>query len=321
MNKIKSDKILFDDDDFLIKFDKNHLFDNQNDDVFDENLNMESEQIDVLNNEETEEIPQETQIEEVNEILENAQNEADEIIKKAKNEAQKILENAQNEADETLNAAKQEASGLLTSSKEELENLQTQAAKQGYEEGHKDGLEKIQEELEEKIENFSKFIGQNFEIKEKILKSASKDILDIIINISEKILLKNIDSQSIDKIIKSTIQKLEKKEDITIITSEKYAKLLFELQNKKLEDDDDNTETSKNKFNFEDFKQYENFKLVYNPKYADDTIIVENLKERFDASIKSQLDVIVREIFDKTKNAQLDLSDYIDSQNEIKKEE
>jgi len=127
-------------------------------------------------------------------------------------------------------------------------------------------------------------------------------MLDLILNITKKILLKELDSKTIDKIIKNAITLLEKKENINIILSEKYAKLLFELQKESLSEEIE--------FNFEDFKQYENFDVVYNPSFDDDTIIVENLKERYDASINSQLDVIVRDIYNNTQNGKLDLENY-----------
>ena len=63
-------------------------------------------------------------------------------------------------------------------------------------------------------------------------------------------------------------------------------------------------------FNFEDFKQYDNFNIVYNPSFDEDTIIVENLKERYDASVNSQLDVIIRNIYDNSQNGKLDLEQY-----------
>ena len=77
---------------------------------------------------------------------------------------------------------------------------------------------------------------------------------------------------------------------------------LYELRKESLNDEIE--------FNFEDFNQYENFDIVYNPSFNDDTIIVENLKERYDASINSQLDVIIRNIYDNTQNGKLDLENY-----------
>ena len=63
-------------------------------------------------------------------------------------------------------------------------------------------------------------------------------------------------------------------------------------------------------FNFEDFKQYQNFEVVYSPELEEDTIIIENLKERFDASILSQSEKIIREILEKTKK-DLDVEEYL----------
>ena len=65
-------------------------------------------------------------------------------------------------------------------------------------------------------------------VRDKILKSANKDMLDLILNITKKVLFKELDALTIEKIIKNTVSLLEKKENINIILSEKYARLLYE---------------------------------------------------------------------------------------------
>ncbi len=260
--------------------------------------------------------------EQANEILTQAQAQADNLISSANSEIQTktetMLEDAKKEADEILNSAQKQANEITETSKkdadefikaasEKIEQERIEITKKGYEEGYNDGVEKIREELSGKIEDFDKFFKSSYELKDKIIKAASKDILDIIVNISSKILLKELDNKTLDKIIKNAITKFENKENINIILSEKYARLLFELQNNYLHNDE-------YEFDFDKFKKYDNFDVIYNPKYDDDTIIVENLKERFDASINSQLDVIVREIYEKTKNGQLDLENYIEDE-------
>ncbi len=292
MNKIKSDKINFNNDDFLVNLNINDFAKNKPVAYTEPELTEEKG--------EAEQDKEELQRQQ---IIINAQKQAQKIIQEAQLKADEVIKDAQNKAQEIEQASKKEASDLLLNSQNELEQIKIQATRDGYAEGHKDGVQKAQEELEEKIEDFSKFCSINLEIKEKILKSASKDILDIIENISGKILYKEINADVLDKIIQNTVSKLEKKEDITIIVSEKYAKMLFELQNKSLEGDIE--------FNFSDFKQYKGFNIIYNPSYSDDTIIVENLKERFDSSIKSQIDIIIRDIYEQTKNAQFELDDYI----------
>ena len=230
-------------------------------------------------------------------------NEAAKKIDEAVQRVDEITANAQMQAQAKLDEAAKQNEELINSSKEQIEQERIEKAKQGYEEGYSDAQEKIQEELFDKLEDFNNFINKQFEIKEKIIKSASKDILSIIENISRKVLLKEIDAKTLEKIIKHTITLFEKKENINIILSEKYAKLLFEIQNKTL---NQNTEVD-----FENFKQYDNFEVIYNPKFDDDTIIVENLEERFCASIGLQLDNIIRNIYENTNNGQIEINQYI----------
>ncbi|MBQ8848212.1 MAG: hypothetical protein IJ003_04640 [Candidatus Gastranaerophilales bacterium] len=315
MSRLKLDEINFNDDDFVVEI-KNQ----SNKDVFKntkkhsnfsknkaQNPNQEQLQKEL---EEAQQIISKAQLE-AQEILNNAKNEVDQLISKTNEELDlekiKVLQEAQKNADEILTSAnensKKEAQDLIEHSKEDIEKARIEATNDGYKDGYKDGLEKIQEELEEKIKKFDKFCQQQYEIKEKIIKSASRDILDLITNISKKILLKEVDSTTLDKIIKSSISLLEKKENINIIVSEKYAKLLFELQQKTLEEETE--------LRFEDFKHYDNFNIIYNSKFDDDTIIIENLKERLDASIKTQLDVIIRDIYENSQNGKIDVEEYI----------
>ena len=319
MSKIKPDNISYNDDFVVIEA--------KNIDFSEEILNKKKEEIN-LKKEENEASKKAAEItdnalKKADEIIKNAEFEAknilnkaneksnlqsDEIIKNAEIKAQEILSSASEDAKNLQENTEKEAQEILNSSKLEIEKARAEAANEGYKDGYQDAGQKIQEELEEKIENFETFCKSQFEIKDKIIKSASKDIMDIVINIANKVLHKEIDANSLDRIIKSTILLFEKKEKINIILSEKYAKMLFELQKKSLNQDIE--------FDFQDFKQYEGFEIIYNPKFDDDTIILENPKERFDASINAQMDVIIRDIFENTSNRQLEaLDEYIEEKN------
>lgn len=293
MSKLNSSKINFNKNDFLVEV------------SVDDGKNQISEE-DLIKNRAQNEI--ELQIQ-------NAQNEANKIVEsavsEAKSEAQSILENAQNEAQKITEEAKLQAQNmldeanagkneLLVNAQTEIETASQEAAKKGYEEGYKDAQEKFFEENEEKIKAFNDFCANQNIVRDKILKNASREILNIIENISKVVLLKEVDSQTLDKIIKNTISFFDKKENITIVLSEKYAKLLYELQKKEADIE----------LNFEDFKQYEGFEVVYNKELPEDTIIVENPKERFCASITQQIDKIIREIHDNTQNGNIDIEEY-----------
>lgn len=316
MSRLKLEKIDFNDDDFVVeigsKFQQNTAVKIKKNEIADKTSQEENLKKEKLEKEleEARQIVSKAQIE-AQEILNNAKSEVDLLISRTNeeldNEKLKVLEEAQKNADEILNTAnensKKEAQDLIENSKEDIEKARIEATNKGYQDGYQDALEKVQEELESKIIAFDKFCSKQYEIKEKIIKSASKDILALINNISKKVLLKEINSDTLDRIIKSSITLLEKKENINIIVSEKYAQMLFEIQKKALGQDSE--------LKFEEFKQYEGFNITYNPKFSDDTIIIENLKERIDASITTQLDVIIRDIYENTQNGQIDFEEYI----------
>ncbi len=321
MSKLRADKISFDNDDFLVEVEKEELPEISAPEVEAETgLKKQNEQellkkqtIDeselILNRARAsaQEIVDNAKIEAQN-TLQNAQNEAFELkqneIEKARAEAEKILSQAREEASNILENSKRESSLILENSKEQIENERIEITKKGYEDGYRDGEGRIKDELDEKIKDFDKFCSNQYEIKNKILKTAGKDIFDIIVNISKKIILQEPDAKTLEKIIKNTINLLEKKENINIILSEKYAKILFELQKNALADGAE--------LDFSQFKQFEGFDVLYNPELDDDTIIIENLKERFDASLKSQLDVIIRDILKNSNNGYLDAEQYLE---------
>lgn len=293
MSKIRPDKINFDSDDFLVEINSENEHSCA---VFNNSTETENKEHQLQQQQIEQQLQQANKL--ADEIVENANKEKDKIIDEANKNADSINKKAEQEAKTILDEANKQALELLENSKAELEKQITSSAHEGYEAGYNDGLEKVKEELSSKIEDFDKFCNIQSEIKNKIIKSASKDILNIIINISRKILLKEVDSRTIEEIIKKTTALLEDREEVNIILSEKYAKLLYDLQNNSL--------TEETELNFEKFNQYNGFKVIYNSKSNEDTIIVETPKERYDASINSQLDVVIRNIYENTSNGKLD---------------
>lgn len=316
MSRLKLDKINFEESDFLVEI-KEKKEEKKEKEKKQHDEEKKQEKLEEIELEIKNKINEATLIlnrakDEAQALVDNAQKEAKDIIENAQKEANstkdELIQNATNEANSIIQTAKEtsekENEELIQTSKDKIEQERIEITKKGYEDGYQDGLAHIQEELSEKIKIFDEFAQNQYILRDKLIKSANKDILDLIINISRKILLKELDFNALDKIIKSTISLLEKKENINIILSEKYARILYEHQKGSLSEEIE--------FNFEDFKQYDNFDIVYNPSFDDDTIIIENLKERFDASVNSQLDVIIRNIYDNSQNGKLDLEQYED---------
>ena len=299
MSKLNSDNLNFKNDDFVVELE---------DDVnFIEGKRLSKREL-LLNR--AQNSVQQAQLE-AQQILDKAQLEANEkaaeIIAKANSEAANIIEKANLEIQNQKETSQKEIDDLMISSNEQIEKAKTEAAKTGYDEGYQDANQKLLEEMEEKIRLLDNFCIQENIIKDKILKNVSRDIINIISNISKKVIFKELDANSLDKIIKRTISMFEKKENIKIIVSEKYAKLLYAIEKQNLSDEIE--------FNFNEFKQYQGFEIVFKPDFDDDTIIIENLQERFDASIKQQLDVIIREIEENSKS-DFELEEYQENETE-----
>ena len=264
MSKIKKDKINFLKDDYVIEIgEKKHTvletfqeeFSQAEADLY--RTEIEKAKVKAQKILEDAEIESQKMLDEAklssNKTLDEAKSEAKKIIENATVEA---TENAKEKAQEIISNAQTEKDELINLSKEEIEKQRIETINNAYKEGYEDGHKKLLEELEEKIKFFDDFCASQYQIEQNILKAASNDILGIITAISRKILFKEIDGEVLEKIIKNSISLLENKDNINIILSEKYAKILYEFQKKSLNEEID--------FDFQNFKQYQNFNISYN---------------------------------------------------------
>jgi len=294
LSKLNPNKINFNENDFFVEVSETNIHQN--------NISKQEILLNRIQDDAQKEI--ESAQEKAKEIIKNSESEAQkksqDIINSANKQANEIIEQAQKQANDILEEANSKKNELLTNSELEIEKASQEAANKGYEDGYNDAQNKFFEENEKKMKEFDEFCICQNSVREKILKNASREILNIIQNISKAVLLKEIDAQVLAKIIKNTITLFDKKENITIIVSEKYAKLLYELQKKELDIE----------LNFDDFKQYHGFDVIYNNELPEDTIIVENKQERFCASITQQLDKIIRNILENTQNGNIDVEEY-----------
>lgn len=234
------------------------------------------------------------------EILDKARLEADQMILKAQDDSQKL----KNEANELLEKSKVEANALLEDANKEVEQLKENAsqagAKEGYQAGYDDGLKNIKEELVHKIFAMDEVIKNAFEMKKKIMSSSKREIVELVLMIARRVVLNSIDETSVARIVDKSISLLNDKENIELILSEKYAKLLNQVLNNDLLEQKPDLEI--------DIDKLRSIKLTYNSKFADDTLIVQTPKERLDLGFESQLDEISKE-FLKELNLSFDKED------------
>ena len=301
MSRIKSDKVNFAES-IVVDF-----FSSENEEEKDMNEDSQIVQDELLR---------------LNLLQKEAQDKAIRIIDDAKNKAKEIIDGANAEAGEILRRAHEEsaliakeASEVLEKSKIESENLISNAqnesvqirekasqegAKDGYDSGYKDGLEKIKQEFLQKINDMEEITQSTFDIKNKILISSKREIVDLVLMIARKISVNSIDCDCIASVVNKAISLLTDKENIELILSERYAKLLNQVLNDDLLGQKPDLEI--------DIDKLRSIKLVYNSKIPDDTLIVQTPKERLDLSFNSQLDNISKE-FLKELNTSFDKKD------------
>jgi len=202
------------------------------------------------------------------------------ILEAAKREAQNIINAASLKSEEMINQAVEEANSQRDSIKE---NARQEGYQDGYNAGYQDGTNKITEEMQDKVKNVDNFAQCTFEIKKRIIKSAHRDIIELVRMISDKVCHKRYenDDEIFEEMTKGAIALLKDKESVNIIVNPKMAQKLWEIS--------------------ENFKQeihgLENIRIIEDNSVGSDGTIVESVKNRIDCTIQNQINVIIDELF------------------------
>ena len=202
---------------------------------------------------------------------------ADSIIAEAKKQADAIIAQAKSQAEKTVSGAAQQAEA----SKEEIVG---EARQKGYEAGYADGKETITTEMEDLIYNIDNFAKCRFEMKNRIIKSLHADILDLVLNISEKICKVQLSENKdvLENLVKEAISLLKEKESVTIIVNPEMAEKIYAIS--------DNLKNS--------IHNLEHIKIVEDSSVSPDGTIVESVGSRIDARISAQIEQISHKLFD-----------------------
>lgn len=132
-------------------------------------------------------------------MLNQAQAEADAIVKKAEDaafaevkkqtdDAQIIKADAENEAFQIIQKAKQEAEQIIAEAQTQRDKLQLEAKSQGFEQGHAEGYEKGEAEVNRLIERMHKILEAVMQRREEILKDTESQIVELVILMARKVI-------------------------------------------------------------------------------------------------------------------------------------
>ena len=213
-------------------------------------------------------------LEKEKEIIEQAEQKAQEIIEQAREQSERMVENARNQA------------------LSEVEAITQQAHQEGFEAGRLEGLEDITNELQDKVIATNNFAKSNFEIKNNIIKSAHLDIINLIIEISQKVCSKSLelDDNILKEITQTAILALKDKEDITIIVNPEMAEKIYAISDELKEK----------------IPQLSSIKIVEDKSVSPDGTIVESPLSRVDCRVKSQINEISDKLMAKLDSTRSD---------------
>ncbi|WP_416198045.1 MAG: FliH domain-containing protein [Sporanaerobacter sp.] len=160
--------------------------------------------------------------EEENVFLEEAKKKYDEIVSKALKEADRIVEEANEKSDIYLNQAYEKSKEIFNEWKEKG---YTEGYDIGYKEGYSSGYEsgeKVSNKLiEEALEIKNNYINK----KENIYREIEEDVIELVINICEKIIYDKVeeDSEYIVTLILKGIESLNSTDNLMIrVSKEDY---------------------------------------------------------------------------------------------------
>lgn len=209
----------------------------------------------------------------VQKIIEETDAKAKQIIDNAENKAQLVTQTANNEAERIIEEARKKA-------QQEYESIKNKAYEEGFKKGEQNGLAKFQNDSLEALKSLDTLASSSFEMKKNIIDSASRDIVDLVSMIADKVCHEKFDDEILYNITLDAIKQLNDKENITIIVNP----LLVENINNLIE-------------NFRaEIPKLNTLKIIEDTSLSPDGVIVETLNSRLDSRISSQISEIARKM-------------------------
>lgn len=215
----------------------------------------------------------------VQKIIEETDAKAQQIIADAENKTQVIVQTANNEATRIIEDARKKA-------EKEYETIKKQAYEEGFKKGEQDGLYKFQNDALEGLRSLETLASGSFDMKKNIIDSASRDIVDLVIAIADKVCHQKFNNQVLYKITLDAIKQLNDKESITIIVNPKLV---------------DNINKLVPNFRSE-IPKLQTLKILEDNSLSADGVIVETPNTRLDSRISAQIAEIGEKMLTGTDN-------------------
>ena len=199
------------------------------------------------------------------------------IIEETDAKAQEIIQNAQNQSQIVVQAANTEADTIIENARRkgesEYEAIKNEAYQEGFKKGEQDGLYKFQNDAMEALKSLNTLCASQYELKKNIIDSATRDIVELVAAIADKVCHKAFNTQILHRITVDAIKQLHDKENITIIVNPKLA---------------DNINKLVPEFRKE-IPKLQTLKILEDNSLSPDGVIVETPDTRMDSRVSVQI--------------------------------
>lgn len=202
----------------------------------------------------------------VKKILEETDAKAQGIVDAAENKSQIIIQTANTEATRIIEDARKKA-------QQEYEDIKQQAYNEGFKKGEEDGLIKFNTDAIDGLNALDTLASSSFEMKNNIIDSASRDIVELVSAIADKVCHIKFDSKILYQMTLDAIKLLHDKESITIIVSPQLVSSVQKMVP-----------------NFQStIQNLQSLKIIEDSSLSPDGVIVETPSARLDSRISSQI--------------------------------
>lgn len=152
------------------------------------------------------------------EIIDSAKLEAEKILKEAKTEKEKMIEKAEEQKEDLIQNAYERSKNILEKSREEG---YTDGYNQGQESGYKEGYKQGKEDSDKLIKEALEIKDGYFQDRKNLLKELEQDVIELVIEIYEKIIREKNeeDSDTIISLVLNGIENLDVTDKLTVISS------------------------------------------------------------------------------------------------------
>lgn len=191
----------------------------------------------------------------------------------AEKKSQELLDSAEVRVTHILDDARKKAEA-------EYEAIKQEGYDTGFAEGLKAGQEKFENDAVEALKALDTLASSSFEMKRDIIKSAEKDIVELINAIALKVCGKPLDDNLLYKITAETIMQLPDKESITLIVNPKLIGRVSSFSER---------------FKYE-IPNLKSVKILEDAALSEDGTIVETLTTRVDARISTKIGEITQKL-------------------------